>query len=241
MSLVLQIKTIILSILYGIFIYFFFSFNKKIIYNKSKTIKIIGSLSIMILITLLFFLLLLKINNGTLHIYEFILITLSYSLIALIIKKWYNSYGDNMSKKVSKKAKKRLIIFGIPCFLIILYFIFQLLFYVYKIYDLKRVQHKLDKEYTTLKVEEKDLRTEIDKLNDPDYIARYVREHYSYSKNGEYILKINEKNKLEEKDLSFTDFVLQKLKNFDYDYAYIIIGVITIVIFIIILSSRKKD
>ena len=146
-----------------------------------------------------------------------------------------------MSKKVSKKAKKRLILFGIPCLLIILYFVFQLLFYVYKIYDLKRAQNKLDKEYTTLKINEKDLRTEIDKLNDPDYIARYVREHYSYSKNGEYIIKINDKDKSEEKDLSFTEFIIEKIKNFDYDYAYIILGIVTIIIFIIILSSKKKD
>ena len=146
-----------------------------------------------------------------------------------------------MSKKVSKKAKKRLILFGIPCLLIILYFVFQLLFYVYKIYDLKRAQNKLDKEYTTLKINEKDLRTEIDKLNDPDYIARYVREHYSYSKNGEYIIKINDKDKSEEKDLSFTEFIVEKIKNFDYDYAYIILGIVTIIIFIIILSSKKKD
>lgn len=238
MSLNIQIKTIILSILYGIFIYYFLLINKKIIYNKSIVIKIIGTLSIMILITLLFFLLLININNGYIHIYEFVLIILS---IALLHKRWYNFYGDNMSKKVSKKAKKRLVIFGIPCMLIILYFMFQLLFYVYKIYDLKRVQNKLDKQYTSLKVDEKDLRNEIDKLNDPDYIARYVREHYSYSKNGEYILKIQDKDKKEEKDLSFTEFLLDKVKNIDYDYAYIIVGIISIIVIVIIMSSKKKD
>lgn len=146
-----------------------------------------------------------------------------------------------MSKRVSKKAKQRLFIFGIPCLLIILYFMFQLLFYVYKIYDLKSQQHKLDREYKELKVDEKDLRTEIDKLNDPDYIARYVRENYSYSKNGEYIIKIKDKDKKDEKDLSFTEFIIKKIKGFDYDYAYIIICVIIIVMSFVIISSKKKD
>lgn len=87
MSLIIQIKTIILSLLYGAFIYFFLFFNRKIIYNKNLLIKIIGTLSIGILITLLFFLILKKINNGYFHIYEILLIIFSYSLIALKHKK----------------------------------------------------------------------------------------------------------------------------------------------------------
>ena len=238
MSLNIQIKTIILSILYGIFIYYFLLINKKIIYNKSIVIKIIGTLSIMILITLLFFLLLININNGYIHIYEFVLIILS---IALLHKRWYNFYGDNMSKKVSKKAKKRLVIFGIPCVIIIMYFLLQLLMYSYKIYNLKVTQHKLDVQMENLKSEEKEKRNEIEKLSTEDGIANYAREEFSYSKNGEYKIKIKEKDKKEEKDLSFTEFLLDKVKNFDYDYAYIIVGIISIIVIVIIMSSKKKD
>ena len=87
MSLYLQIKTIILSIGYGVLIYFFLNINKIILYNKSILIKTIGTFSIMILLTLLYFLLLVNINNGHLHIYEFVLMILVYSLIALKDKK----------------------------------------------------------------------------------------------------------------------------------------------------------
>lgn len=241
MSLKIQIYTIITSILYGIFIYYFLYLNKKIIYNKNYLIRIIGSLSIMILLTMIFFLILLNINHGYLHIYELIIIVLSYFIIAHKSKKWYNLYGDNMSKRVSKKAKQRLFLFGIPCLLIILYFIGQLFFYTYKIYNLKKEEHKLNELMEELKEEEKDKKTEIEKLNDPDYIARYVRENYSYSKNGEYIIKIKENTNKEEKDLSFTEFILEKIKGFDYDYAYIIAGAIVIIMSFIIISSRKKD
>lgn len=87
MSLELQIKTIILSVAYGVFLFYFFKLNNKILYNKLLPIKIIGSISIMILISLLFFLLLIKINNGYLHIYELFLMLLTYFLIAHINKK----------------------------------------------------------------------------------------------------------------------------------------------------------
>lgn len=145
-----------------------------------------------------------------------------------------------MSKKIPKKSKKRLIIFGIPCLIIILYFLFQLAFYMYKIYDLKKEQRRLKDEYSELKINEKELRTEIDKLNDPDYIARYARETYSYSKNGEYIIKLkdNEKEKI---DISFTQYILNILSNINIDYPYIIFGVIAIIIFIIIFTSKKKS
>ena len=36
------------------------------------------------------------------------------------------------------------------------------------------------------------LENNILKLNDPDYIAKYVREKYFYSKDGELILRIEE-------------------------------------------------
>ena len=44
----------------------------------------------------------------------------------------------------------------------------------------------------SLKNKEKKLKVDANKLQDPDYIARYAREKYLYSKDGEFILKIPE-------------------------------------------------
>ena len=41
-----------------------------------------------------------------------------------------------------------------------------------------------------LKEKEDELKVDASKLQDPDYIARYAREKYSYSKDGEIILRI---------------------------------------------------
>ena len=40
--------------------------------------------------------------------------------------------------------------------------------------------------------EEETVQADIKRLSDPDYIARYVREKYMYSKEGELILRIKE-------------------------------------------------
>ncbi len=82
-------------------------------------------------------------------------------------------------KKIPKASKKRLVVFGIPSVLIILYFFFQLFFNVYSIYNLKSEHNHLVKDYKNLKFQEKDLKNDIDKLQDADYIARYAREKYS--------------------------------------------------------------
>ena len=41
-----------------------------------------------------------------------------------------------------------------------------------------------------LKEKEEELNNTVTKLSDPDYIARYAREKYLYSKDGEIIIRI---------------------------------------------------
>ena len=49
---------------------------------------------------------------------------------------------------------------------------------------------ELKKELASLKDKEEELTSDVNKLQDSDYIARYAREKYYYSKDGELILKI---------------------------------------------------
>lgn len=95
-------------------------------------------------------------------------------------------------KKVSKKAKMRLIIFGIPSFLMIAYFIFTLTSSIFNYISLKREENSLKSELASLLKDKEELKIEIDKLNDPEYVARYAKEKYLYSQNGEYVIKIEE-------------------------------------------------
>ena len=51
---------------------------------------------------------------------------------------------------------------------------------------------RLEKEMVDLREKEEKLKVDANKLQNPDYIARYAREKYLYSKEGEYILQIPE-------------------------------------------------
>lgn len=134
-------------------------------------------------------------------------------------------------KKIPKASKKRLMVFGTISVIVILYFIFSFGYNVYRIYVLKQEQKQLQQEYTELKKDEKELRNEIEKLQDEDYIARYARENYSYSKDGEYIIKINE----EESKQTET-----KKLDINIDYNYIIYGGVFIIFIIIVHTLRKR-
>ena len=67
----------------------------------------------------------------------------------------------------------------------------------YKIIDISNKVSKdkngevLNKTKVKGDLEEEKLNDEIEKLKDPEYIAKYARENFSYSENGEYIIKTN--------------------------------------------------
>ena len=93
-------------------------------------------------------------------------------------------------KKVSKSAKKRLLVFGTLSFAMIIYFFITLTTYTLNIIDLNHEKKELNNQLLVLKEDEENLNIELKKLQDTDYIARFARENYLYSKNVEYIIKI---------------------------------------------------
>lgn len=100
-----------------------------------------------------------------------------------------------MKKKKKRKASKSkirifiaLLVFGtITCFLG-----YNLFSNVISIYKMKLEENELKEKIVSLEEEKEDLENDILKLNDPDYIAKYVREKYFYSKDGELILRIED-------------------------------------------------
>ena len=55
---------------------------------------------------------------------------------------------------------------------------------------MKEEKKELEEKISSLKEEEKVLESDIQKLEDPSYVARYAREKYLYSKDGEIIIRI---------------------------------------------------
>lgn len=94
-------------------------------------------------------------------------------------------------KKITKKSKRRLLLVSVVTIGLITLLLVNM-FSVWK----SLLEKKKEKEfYTTqlakLQEEEAYLKMEAEKLQDPDYIARYAREAYLYSKDGEFNIKIN--------------------------------------------------
>lgn len=109
-------------------------------------------------------------------------------------------------KRVTKASKRRLLLFGSVSVVFIVYFLVSLSTYIIDIYNLKREEKSLEEELVSLQAEEKDLGTQIEMLKDVDYLARYARENYLYSKDGEIILKIENSNDDEESNNSVLSF-----------------------------------
>ena len=136
------------------------------------------------------------------------------------------------AKRISKSTKRRLGIFGILSVVCIFYFLFCVVYEVYQIHKLENEKIELKKEYSELKKDAKKLQLQIDELNDPEYLAKYARENYSYSKEGEYIIKLKEE-----------DEKISKVNNeINSNYIFISLSAfITSVFFIFIIKSRKKN
>lgn len=137
-----------------------------------------------------------------------------------------------MAKRLSKASKRRLALLGPISLMAILYFLFTVGVYSYKLVSLYIEQKSLKQKLVSLQAEESELKVEIQKLKDPDYLARYARENYLYSKDGEYIIKIEDpENEVVE------DNVFEKY----YDAIIYGAGTAIVLVFIyIIIKNRKK-
>ena len=98
-----------------------------------------------------------------------------------------------MSKKkrrLTVKAKGRMFVIFMFFGAIIATLGFTFFRDLNKIRDLNYDMKKLIKKESDLIDEEEAIEADIKKLSDPSYIARYAREKYFYSKEGEIILRM---------------------------------------------------
>lgn len=94
--------------------------------------------------------------------------------------------------KRTKKEKRRLKIYLLAIVGLLSFFGYKMHYYWPKIFSNYQEKKELEQQYATLLEEEETLSGDIIKLQDPDYIARFAREKYLYSKNGEIIIRIVE-------------------------------------------------
>ena len=114
------------------------------------------------------------------------------------------------TKKVVKKATKHTDDnSGYVAFLLSAIVIFIIISTIFsdamQIYNNRRETERLREEYSMLLEKETSLRSEVIKLQDPDYVARYAREKFLYTKDGEKILRIVDGNVIPEQKTQVLD------------------------------------
>lgn len=104
----------------------------------------------------------------------------------------YN-YGEKVGmlmKKHNKRAMKRFFIGSLVLIALLVVSFFTLFQDWLRIASNKQELARLEAYYNELLDEEESLNSEVTKLHDEDYVARYAREKYMYSLPGEIIIKI---------------------------------------------------
>lgn len=138
-------------------------------------------------------------------------------------------------KKVTAQAKRRLLVFGPICLIAILYFIFSFFYNINDIFTLKKEKEQLESQYTKLQDDADHLKTEIIKLKNPEYLAKFARENYYYSKDGELIIKLDDSKQ----DVNDENETIKDYRILMY-VSITIVGLIFIYIFIRGIKKNKK-
>lgn len=104
MSIKIQIISIIFSFIFGILFSLFTNLNYKYLFSKNKFYKIFFTFIYILDATLIYFLIIKKINNGVVHLYFLLFIGIGF-LVGLLK---LNKYVDKLKKSLkSVKSKKR--------------------------------------------------------------------------------------------------------------------------------------
>lgn len=100
-----------------------------------------------------------------------------------------------MAKRKVKKKARRIATFGMISIFLIIFLVITIGSILFDIVDKYKEKNNLENKLVALEEKEKELANDVKKLEDPEYLARYAREKYFYSKDGELILRIPEDEK----------------------------------------------
>lgn len=93
-------------------------------------------------------------------------------------------------KKITRKTKRRLTFLSCAILLLVGVIIASVFNDLCQIINNKNDIHLLGSKYDDLLHDEESLKSEITKLQDTDYVARYAREKFLYSLPDEVIIKL---------------------------------------------------
>ncbi len=144
-----------------------------------------------------------------------------------------------MSKKKKNKfsiqARRRLFFLRPICLFLLFFVAITFISDTIRLYQLNNEKKEKEEEYIKQQEKSDYLKNEIIKLNDPEYLAKFARENYSYSKDGELIIKIDEKV---DEEVKVEDNIQEKNSEW---LIYGIIGIALLISYLFIRMLRKRS
>ena len=137
-----------------------------------------------------------------------------------------------MARKTTAQVKRRLVLTVPITLAIILATTFTSVLELKKIRSYEKEKKTLTLELEKLKEDAESLNLEINRLNSPEYIARYAREKFLYTKDGEKLIIVDELTKEQQ--------IEESNKEIDY-LTYILIGVGSLLFITIVYKIVKKS
>ena len=92
---------------------------------------------------------------------------------------------------MTKKDKRRITLLMLIFIPLLIMFVSRMFSYWLVIYSNVKEKKELELKYKEILEREDLLKSEISKLEDEEYVARYAREKFLYSKDGEIIIKLD--------------------------------------------------
>ena len=93
--------------------------------------------------------------------------------------------------RTGKKERRRLLLISLTVIVLLVSLVASMYHSFMQIIDNHKQAVALTAEYEALLDEEKALSSEVTKMQDPNYVARYAKEKYLYSEDNEIIIRID--------------------------------------------------
>ena len=103
-----------------------------------------------------------------------------------------DNWGDYCLMKKPKKEKKRLFIISTMIVVLMVMLVNSVAGDWTEIMDNNQQIKQLTDEYNNLLAEEEKLQSDVTKLQDSDYIARYAKEKFLYSEEGDTLIRMGD-------------------------------------------------
>ena len=100
-----------------------------------------------------------------------------------------------MARRRVKKKARRIATFGLISIALIVFIVVTVGGVFFDIVDKYKEKKNLENKLLMLEEKKKELEIDVKKLEDPEYLARYAREEFRYSKPGEYVFVLPEEEK----------------------------------------------